>query len=47
MQMTMLKMWNVISDVIEFHCSICCFKSNLKKYLIDNVEYDQAFNFNY
>ena len=42
-----VKMWNVISDVIEFHCSICCFKRNLKKYLIDNVEYDQAFNFNY
>ena len=42
-----LKMWNVIKDVIEFHCSICCFKSNLKTYLIDSVEYDQAFNFNY
>ena len=42
-----VKMWNVISDVIEFHCCICCFKRNLKKYLIDNVEYDQAFNFNY
>ena len=42
-----VKMWNVISGVIEFHCSISCFKRNLKKYLIDNVEYDQAFNFNY
>ena len=37
-----VKIWNYICDVVYFHCSLSCFKCNLKEFLIHCSPYNQT-----
>ena len=39
-----VKIWNYIYDVVYFHCSLSCFKCNLKEFLIHCSPYNQTYS---